>query len=109
MPVAEYVHPPLDEEVPSISGFCTLFEEGRFEHGGRVVLFVVGAAVVDHSCCGAGGARFIRVPGYVVAWKTGSTAAGVPVSEIEPVRDEGERRGIREKLEKAYPHTQILF
>ncbi len=105
----QYIHQELEKEVKSISGSYTLVEEGCLSYRGREVLYVVGSAVVDSSCCGVGGCRFINIPGYVVSWKREKDVSGLPVSEIDPITEEDERKEIKNLLDKKYPYSQINF
>ncbi len=105
----QYVHEELGKEVRSISGGYTLIEEERLRYREREVLYVVGVAEVDNSCCGTGGCRFINVPGYVVSSKGEKDDSGLTVSEVEPITEEGERKEIKNLLDKKYPHSQIHF
>jgi len=52
--IREYTHE-LNKEIRSISGGYELEMEGELEIYGKEVLYVVGNAVVDSSCCGMGG------------------------------------------------------
>jgi len=108
-PVIEFTHPELNETVQSISGQYTLVEEDSLEYGGREVLFVVGVALVDNSCCGVGGCFFIHVPGYLIDRATNTSSDGRQISLVEPVADGPERDGIRAMLERRYPHAQMFF
>jgi len=78
-------------------------------HRGKEFLYVVGMAIVDNACCGRGGCRFLNVPGYIVSWKGGESMDGLPVSEVEPIRNENDQREIRNLLEDDFPHAQIIF
>ncbi|MFB3925361.1 MAG: hypothetical protein ACE14T_04845 [Syntrophales bacterium] len=104
-----YVHEDLETEVRTISGHYRFTEEKRLSFRGREVVYKVGFAVIDNSCCGTGGCRFLVIPGYVVSWKNGKSDTGLSVSEVEPITSEEERAGIRETLEKEYPFSQIDF
>lgn len=105
----EYTHEELDKEIQFIAGNYRFIEEGRLTYKGRDILFAVGIALVDNSCCGVGGCRFIRVPGYVVSWKNTTDGSDLPVSTIEPIKNEEERKDIKNLLDKKYPHSQISF
>ena len=104
-----YVHQEPGTEVTSISGHYTILEERCGEFAGKKFLYVIGGAVIDSSCCGTGGCRFIHVPGYLIAWKAGQSDAGLPVSEVEPILDESERKAIGQLLDAEYPNSQIIF
>ena len=105
----EHIHQPPGTEIRSISGQYTITEEGRMHYQGRMLLYVVGAAVVDNACCGTGGCRFIHVEGYITAWKHRTGPGGFSVSDVEPVADPKDCKTIRTLLEKQFPYSQISF
>ncbi|PKN34319.1 MAG: hypothetical protein CVU61_09065 [Deltaproteobacteria bacterium HGW-Deltaproteobacteria-19] len=105
----DHVHLELDQVFEFISGSYSLVEEGRLPYKGREVLYAVGVASLDRSCCGSGGCRFLRVPGYLLRWQYRTGEAGRPVSRVEPILDESERTEIRRLLERAFPHSQVNF
>ncbi len=84
-------------------------EEKTLNHSGRQVLYVVGRAEIDNSCCGVAGCRYVIVPGYVVVWKNGMDETGRPLSEVEPIVDEDSRRKITNILQEKEIVTQIDF
>jgi hypothetical protein len=90
--VQEYVHQELNQEVTAIGGHYLLVKEMRLPFGGRDVLYVVGHAAFDTSCCGAGGCAYALVPGYILQWKGRQTEEGLAVSRIEPI-DEPDIQG----------------
>lgn len=105
----EYKHQEPGTEVRFIAGEYTIVEEQRIAHRGRDLLIVVGIAVVESSCCGTQGCRFLNVPGYVTAWKHCRMENGIHVSEVEPIEDLDEQADIRALLERQFPYSQILF
>ena len=105
----EYIHHELGKDIRSISGYYTYLEQDRIKINGKDVLYVLGAGVIDNSCCGAGGCLFIEVPGYVTAWKSSLSADGRWISMVEPVTDENNKEDIRRALVKLHPHAQINF
>jgi hypothetical protein len=108
--VREYVHFELGAEVRSIGGYYTIDKEVRVPHNGREALVAFGFGVADTSCCGAGtGCRFANVVGYVLAWKTGEGPDGLPISQVEPIRDESARCAIRKLIASSEPHCQVNF
>jgi hypothetical protein len=107
--MVEYVHQELGTEVRSISGYYTIQEEGGLSYRDREVLYVVGGAVVDNSCCGSGGCRFIHIPGYVVSRKSRENEEGLSVSDVVPIYSADERAEIQKILDAAYPQSQIIF
>jgi hypothetical protein len=105
----EHIHQPPGTEVRAVGGHYTILEEGRMNHRGRILLFWVGVAVVDSSCCGTGGCRFVHVPGYVTAWQSRIRDDSLPVSTLEPVADKNDQRTIKALLDHRFPHSQISF
>ncbi|MEM2983018.1 MAG: hypothetical protein QXH17_07630 [Candidatus Bathyarchaeia archaeon] len=104
----EYTHD-LNREVLSISGRYELDKEERIEIDGREILYVVGNAVVDSSCCGYGGCRYAIVPGYVLRWKWRTDEKGLPVSEVEPVLNDDLREKIRKIIQDKEWVGQVQF
>jgi hypothetical protein len=108
-PMVDYLHEPLEEEVRFISGSYAMTDEGCLPFRGRNVLYRVGIATLDNSCCGTGGCFFIRVAGYVLSWKERNNESGIPVSTVEPIVTDTDRKEIAEQLIRDYPHSQIYF
>ncbi|MBL7224738.1 MAG: hypothetical protein ISS59_01275 [Desulfobacteraceae bacterium] len=106
--IREYKHE-LNREVRSISGGYELEREGKFEIHGREVLFVVGNAVVDSSCCGVWGCRYALVPGYVKKFKTRQDDHGLWISEVEPIIDKATRQEIIRLLKEKEIVQQVQF
>jgi hypothetical protein len=105
----EYIHQLPGTEIRSISGHYTIIEEGRMNHGGRMLLYEVGVAVVDSACCGTGGCRFVHVAGYITAWRRRTGSDGQAVSDVEPVADMEDRKAIKTLLDRQFPYSQISF
>jgi hypothetical protein len=105
----EHIHQPPGTEVRSIGGHYTIIDEGRMNHRGKILLYVVGVAVVDSSCCGTGGCRFVHIPGYVTAWHDTIRPDGLPVSTVEPVAGKKDRKIIKALLEQQFSHSQVSF
>ena len=104
----EYTHE-LHREVRSISGGYTLEREERINVDGKTVLYVVGNALADSSCCGFWGCHYALVPGYVVNWKHTKNEEGIPISTVEVIADEEVRRQITKLLEEKEGVSQIRF
>jgi len=83
----DYVHQKLGEDIQSISGTYTLQKELRLEYKGKDILCVIGTAVVDTACCGAGSLLYATIPGYVVTWKGRQNESGLAVSQVKPIED----------------------
>ena len=106
--IREYTHE-IGREVRSISGGYELEKEGKFEIDGREVLYVVGNAVVDSSCCGVWGCRYALVPGYVKKFKTRQDEQGLWISEVEPIIDRTTRQEITRVLKEKEIVQQVQF
>jgi hypothetical protein len=105
----EYTHLPINEDVTCIAGYYTPVKEVRLKYGDREVLYVVGQAVIESSCCGAGSWRYVLVPGYIVNWQKQTTETGLPVSDIEPISGKSERDDIYRIIAEAEQAPQIEF
>jgi hypothetical protein len=105
----EYTHLKTNEDVVCIAGYYTPIKEARLKYNDREVLYVVGQAVIEASCCGVGRWGYALVPGYVVSWQNQTNEAGLPVSEVEPISDKTERDDISRTLKELEPVSQVEF
>ncbi len=96
----EYTHLPLGESSESISGSYTPEQEIRLDNGGREVLYITGLVDVDASCCGIAKYHYAVVPGYVIKWHSGKNDGGLPVTEVEPVKDKSAKESIEAIIKK---------
>jgi len=103
----EYTHPSFGEEIAGRAGYYSPIEESVIPYRGREVLYVMGHACIDNSCCGMNGNwGYIQVPGYIVRRQV-RLENGLPVSEIEIIEDPAARREIREQLLTRHPGSQV--
>ena len=105
----KYTHLELNKEIFCVAGYYTPQKEVRLSYNNREVLYVVGRSVIESSCCGVGNWGYALVPGYIVSWQSETNAAGLPVSEVEPVSDEASRNNIRQIIKEAESISQIEF
>ena len=105
----DFIHPVLNEEVRTISGHYVLARENRFAFKGREVLYYIGCAIVDSSCCAPGGCAYALVPGYIRQWKYKLNPENLSVSQVEPIRDAGDQAEIRRLIIKEDPVQQVNF
>lgn len=106
----EFTHPPLKEPVNFFGGCYLFLEERQLTYRGKEVLYLLGVAAVESSCCGPGGCVFIKVPGYIHAWKKEVTASGQYLSEIESVASAVEQKEIKKLLMEKHPECgQVDF
>jgi hypothetical protein len=105
----EYTHLELNRDFFSIAGYYTPLKEIRLKYDSREVLYVVGRAVIESSCCGTGSYGYVLVPGYIINWQNEKSEKGLPVSEVEPVSDEVSKDSIRGIIEEAEHISRIEF
>ena len=106
----KYTHLQLGKDVESgIAGYYTPHKEVRLKYNGREVLYVIGEAVVDSSCCATGSWLYAIVPGYIVNWQNTKNEAGLPVSEVEPIADEETQHNIRRIIQTNEAASLIGF
>jgi hypothetical protein len=101
--------PELKRQFQSISGRYELEKEARIRVDGKNVLYVVGNAIVDSSCCGVGGCRYALVPGYLQRYKIRKNDHGLWVSEVEPVVDPESRKKITQLIKRKEWVNQVQF
>ena len=109
MAKSRYLSEELGTEVATPSGYYQPLEEGYVDHQGRRLLYTVGSACVEASCCGVGDWRYIRVEGYLVNDACSGGGNEERGMEIETVEDENERAAISKLLEDKHPGTRIEF
>jgi hypothetical protein len=107
--IRRYVHQELNQDIAAIGGHYVLTREVRLPFHGREVLYLVGCAVVDTSCCGAGGCAYALVPGFILEWKSQTDGDGLAVSQVEPIRDKALQREIGRLIKEAEPVHQVTF
>ncbi|MBN1636230.1 MAG: hypothetical protein JW920_06930, partial [Deltaproteobacteria bacterium] len=84
----EFIHPVLDEEVTAIGGYYKMAREDTLVFNGKDVLYLIGYAVVDTSCCGATGCGYAVVPGYIVSLHAKRTPDDRSISLVEPLEEQ---------------------
>ncbi len=107
----DYVHiDPGGEEIGwEIRSYKAM--ESTVEYNGKQVLLVEVEADNCTFCDGSYAMNLAgaNVEGYVLKWKYRIDEKGQPVSEIEPVRDKADRKGIITLLKPRYSGSQINF
>jgi hypothetical protein len=105
----ECIHRPLNQEVTAIGGHYILIKEVRLPFYGREVLYLVGHATFDTTCCGVGGCAYALVLGFILSWKSETNESGLSVSHVEPIRDAAVQKKVRMLIEKAELVHQVRF
>ena len=105
----KYTHLELNEDVTCIAGYYTPLKEVRLKYNNREVLYMVGQAVVESSCCGVGCWAYVVVPGYIINWQKRTNEAGLQVSEVEPISDKIVRDTISRIIKEVESVSQVEF
>ena len=105
----KYTHLELNQDISCVAGYYTPQKEIRLEYNNREVLYVCGRAVIEASCCGVGNWGYAIVPGYILDWQNKRNAAGLPVSEVEPISDKAVQDDIRHIIQAGETVSQIEF
>lgn len=104
-----YVHRPLGEPVQAIGGSYVLVKEVRLPRGDGEVLYVVGHAAFDSTCCGVGGCGYAQVLGRIRSFRSGRSDEGLPTSEVDPIADDREQDAIRREILARERVQQVTF
>lgn len=107
--VIVYHHQPLNQEIQAIGGSYILMKEVRLPLDNREVLYQVGCAMVDRSCCGTGGCGYAVVQGVIRKWQFRQDGNGLPVSEVERIEDEREEQRLRDIIRMKEGVQQVNF
>jgi hypothetical protein len=108
--VARSIYPAdeIGHEIAAPSGYYRPCEQGFTAHAGRRLLYTLGTACIEASCCGRGSWDYLRVEGYVVAGPSEDPTTGGPV-EIDTVEDAAEKAAIARLLQGKHPGARIEF
>jgi len=105
----DFTHPLLGQEVTAIGGHYVFGKENRLSFNNREILYFVGYAVLDSTCCGVGGVAYVLVAGYVRQWKYKKNQNNGFVSLIETIGDQGLQKQIRSVIQKKEMVYQVTF
>ena len=105
----DFVHPELGSEVTTIGGHYVFCKEIRLPFNGRELLYYIGYAVLDSSCCGVGGCAYVLVAGFVKQWKYKTNQDGSCISKMNPIRNQLVQKDIRKLIEKKEMVFQVTF
>ena len=105
----DFAHPQLGQEVTAIGGHYVFGKEIRLPYDKREVLYFVGYAVLDSTCCGVGGVAYVLVAGFIRQWKFKKRQDGCYISRIEPIGDPAVQKAIRKVVQKKEMVFQVTF
>jgi hypothetical protein len=107
--MSTYTHQELGHDIAAPAGYYTPRKEARIKIDGREVLYIISQAVINSSCCGVADFAAALVPGYIVKWRAGADKKGLPVSEVEPIKDESVRELVRKTIREQENINQVEF
>lgn len=81
----EFRHPRIGEEIEAIGGHYLFTKEEILNHESGKILYLVGCAVTDRSCCGLSGCGYAVVAGYIVSLHHTIQEDNASVSTLNPV------------------------
>lgn len=105
----DFTHPQLGREVTAIGGHYVFGQEIRMPYHNREILYFVGYAVLDSTCCGVGGVAYVLVAGFIRQWKYKKNLNNVFVSKVEPIQDQRVQKDVRSLIQKKEMVFQVTF
>ncbi len=105
----DFSHPELNVQVTAIGGSYVLFKESRLRFNDEEILYLVGTAIFDTTCCGTGGCAYALVPGFIRKWQYKTDKNSRPVSRVKSISEERIRKKIREMIFKKESVYQVDF
>ena len=107
--IIEFVHPELGQEINAIGGHYVFGKEIRMPYKGREILYFVGYAVLDSTCCGVGGTAYVLVAGFIRKWKYRTSPDERPVSMVAPLEDQSDQQKLRKIIQNKEMVYQVTF
>jgi len=105
----DFTHPQLGREVTAIGGHYVFGQEIRMPFHSREILYFVGYAVLDSTCCGAGGVAYVLVAGFIRQWKYKKNQDECFISQIETIGDQTIQKEVRNAVQKKEMVYQVTF
>jgi len=105
----DFTHPQLGREVTAIGGHYVFGKEIRMPFHNREILYFVGYAVLDSTCCGVGGVAYVLVAGFIKQWKIKKNQDNCFNSVIEPIGELAVQKEVRSVIQKKEMVYQVTF
>ena len=105
----DFIHPGLNETVKAIGGEYVFIKEEVLSYQDQDVLYLVGCALFDTTCCGTGGCCYARVPGFIRRLRYRINGDGRPVSRVAPIADPLAQKEIRRAIGSRETVQQVEF
>jgi hypothetical protein len=106
---ARYLPEDLGNEVVAPSGYYQPLEEAFLDYSDKRLVYILGTACIDASCCGTSSWKYLRVEGYVVESNLSQGQSEGTGLEIETIEDAGDRAAISSLLLDRHPGVRIEF
>jgi hypothetical protein len=107
--INDFAHPELGQEVTAIGGHYVFTREIRLPYNGQEILYFVGYAVLDSTCCGVSGCVYAFVPGFIKKWKYKTTQSDSFISQVAPIRDRKVQKEVQSLIQKKEMVFQVNF
>ena len=105
----DFAHPRLGHEVTAIGGHYVFGKEIRMGFRSREILYLVGYAVLDSTCCGVGGVAYVLVAGFIQDWKFKKNQSDDAISRIELISDPSIQKEVSRIIRQKEMVHQISF
>jgi hypothetical protein len=105
----DFSHPELNVQVTAIGGSYFMLKECRLRLNDTEILYLIGTAIFDTTCCGTGGCAYALVPGMILKWQYKKDADSRPVSRVKSISGDRIRKKIREMILKKESVYQVDF
>ncbi len=105
----DFIHPELNKTVKAIGGEYAFVKEAVLPFQDQEVLYLVGCAVFDTTCCGSGGVCYAHVPGFIRDAQYKTSEEGRPVSRVTPIADPLVQKEIRRAISGRETVQQVEF
>lgn len=104
-----YTREDFGAEIVAPSGYYQPVEEVWIEHDGRSLLYVLGTACIEASCCGVGSWNYVRVEGFLAPGADAQDLAAQGAVDVETVEGVSARAALNRLLLQKYPTARIEF
>lgn len=108
MATFDYEHP-VGDRVEYVNGAYQLTAIKTRSIAGRDILYCLGEALLDNSCCGATGLAYALVIGELVGDQARLTPLGRVVSRVNMIADTDAEAAIRAALLQTEPVSTVNF
>jgi hypothetical protein len=106
---SDYSRNDLGTEVQAPWGYYQALEEATIDYAGRRVLYTLGSACVEASCCGKGSWSYARVEGYAVEGDTARGPAGDHPVQVDTIETPKDRAAIAQLVTDRHPGVRVEF